>query len=94
MFEQDDMDNWELTTKAAAGMIARQYPLHYAMGLGHENWADDGVVARQIDAINDESNQRAFYRGWAGFASGASWDELRQARASWERAKEAGARPR
>jgi phenylpropionate dioxygenase-like ring-hydroxylating dioxygenase large terminal subunit len=84
MFEQDDMDNWELSTKAAGGMISRNYPLHYAMGIGHENWADDGVVARQIDAINDESNQRAFYRGWSQFASGASWDELRQAKREWE----------
>jgi 3-phenylpropionate/trans-cinnamate dioxygenase alpha subunit len=84
MFEQDDMDNWELSTKAAAGMISRNYPLNYTMGLGHEEWVEDGVVGRQIDAIKDESNQRAFYRGWAQFASGADWGELRRARDEWE----------
>ena len=54
--------------------------------LGRENWADKGVVARSIDGINDESNQRAFYRGWAQFASGASRDKLGQAKRVWEKA--------
>ena len=78
------MDNWELTTRAAGGRVSRHYPLHYAMGLGHEQWATDGVVTRQINAINDESNQRAYYRGWADFMSGADWDELRRRREAWE----------
>jgi len=78
MFEQDDMDNWELSTKAATGTIMRNYPLNYSMGLGHEAWVkDDGLPLRQ-DAINDESNQRAFYGGWARFMTGKSWDELRR----------------
>jgi hypothetical protein len=84
MFEQDDMDNWELSTKAAGGTISRHYPLHYGMGLGHENWDDDGVVARQINSIKDESSQRAFYYGWADFMSGADWNELRRRREAWE----------
>jgi len=84
LFEQDDMDNWELSTRAAGGRISRNYPLHYAMGLGHEDWATDGVVTRQINAIKDESNQRAYYSGWADFVSGASWDELRRRREAWE----------
>ena len=71
-------------TRAAGGRISRQHALHYAMGLGHEEWATDGVVTRQIDAINDESNQRAYYGGWADFMSGADWDELRRRRADWE----------
>jgi hypothetical protein len=84
LFEQDDMDNWEQVTRAAGGRISRQHALHYAMGLGHEEWATDGVVTRQINAINDESNQRAYYGGWADFMSGADWDELRRRRAAWE----------
>ncbi len=84
MFEQDDMDNWELSTKAAGGTVSRNYPLNYSMGLGHEKWEDDGVVSRQINAINDESNQRAFYYGWADFMSGEGWDGLRRKREEWE----------
>ena len=42
-------------------------------------------AARQINAINDESNQRAYYTGWADFMSGADWDELRRRREAWER---------
>ena len=84
MFEQDDMDNWELSTKAAGGTVSRHYPLNYSMGLGHEKWEDDGVVSRQINAINDESNQRAFYYGWSDFMSGDGWDALRRRREEWE----------
>ncbi len=84
LFEQDDMDNWELATRSAGGRVSRNFPLHYAMGLGHEQWATDGVVTRQINAINDESNQRAYYTGWADFMSGADWDELRRRREAWE----------
>jgi len=84
LFEQDDMDNWELSTRAAGGRITRNYPLHYGMGLGREEWATAGVVSRQINAIKDESNQRAYYTGWADFMSGAGWDELRRKREAWE----------
>jgi 3-phenylpropionate/trans-cinnamate dioxygenase subunit alpha len=89
MFEQDDMDNWELSTAAAGGTISRNYPLHYAMGLGHEQWEDDGVVTKQINAINDESNQRAFYFGWADFMSGDDWEGLRRRKQAWESARPA-----
>jgi phenylpropionate dioxygenase-like ring-hydroxylating dioxygenase large terminal subunit len=76
MFEQDDMDNWEQSTQAAAGMVARRYPLNYTMGLGHEQWTDGGEAPRRIETIMDESNQRTFYRGWAEFLSDKSWAEL------------------
>lgn len=81
-FDQDDMDNWEQSTLAAPGMIGRHYPLHYAMGLGHERWVVDGQLPRRIESIMDESNQRAFYRGWREFMSGKSWTELSQERAA------------
>lgn len=85
MFEQDDMDNWELSTKAAGGTISRNYPLHYAMGRGHEEWVPaDATAPRRIESINDESNQRAFYRGWAELMSGKSWEQLGQERAAFE----------
>ena len=34
--EMDDMENWSYAQKASKGVIARRYPYHYAMGLGHE----------------------------------------------------------
>ena len=76
LFEQDDMDNWELSTQAAGGVVSRHYPLHYGMGRGHEEWVAGGGAPIRIPSINDESNQRAFYGGWAGFMSGKSWDDL------------------
>lgn len=78
MFEQDDMENWELSTRAAMGVISRNRPVNYSMGLGHEQYVDDGLTPRRIDSMKDESNQRAFYRGWAQLMAANSWAELRQ----------------
>lgn len=81
LFEQDDMDNWEQSTQAAAGTIARHYPLNYSMGIGHEEWVEarDGLP-RRIESIKDESNQRAFYGGWAEIMAAESWEDLLRAR--------------
>jgi phenylpropionate dioxygenase-like ring-hydroxylating dioxygenase large terminal subunit len=94
MFEQDDMDNWELCTRAAAGMVSRNYPLHYGMGLGHEEWVEGGEMPRRIESIKDESNQRAFYAGWAELMSDKTWDELRRDRGAPEQAARSGSRSR
>ena len=35
LLEQDDGENWDQSTRATAGVVARRYPLNFAMGLGH-----------------------------------------------------------
>ena len=78
MFEQDDADNWILSTKAATSAIARRHPLHYGMGLKDNNWLEpkeDLPLRRQ--GTWGETNQLNFYRVWQDMMWAKSWDELR-----------------
>jgi phenylpropionate dioxygenase-like ring-hydroxylating dioxygenase large terminal subunit len=77
MFEQDDSDNWRLSTTGAATVIGRRYPLNYSMGLGHDEWteADDKGPRRVAGSLSD-GNQRNFYRHWQELMSGKSWAEI------------------
>jgi phenylpropionate dioxygenase-like ring-hydroxylating dioxygenase large terminal subunit len=74
-FEQDDMDNWQGCTETGRGAVARRYPLHYGMGLGHERF-DPDLQAWSSDYRYSESNHRAFYSHWARLMSGTSWPDI------------------
>ena len=65
LFEQDDMENWEQSTLASRGAVARRYPLNYQMGLGHERPVSDGTAPDRFEGLVNEINQRGFYRRWA-----------------------------
>ena len=80
MFEQDDSDNWRLSTTGAKSVIGRRYPLHYAMGLRHDDWAapEGDLPKRRIGSLGD-TNQLNFYRHWQELYSGKSWKEIRAA---------------
>lgn len=65
LFEQDDMENWEQSTLASLGAVARRYPLNYQMGLGHERPVRDGTAPDRFEGLVNEINQRGFYRRWA-----------------------------
>jgi 3-phenylpropionate/trans-cinnamate dioxygenase subunit alpha len=63
-FEQDDMDNWQGCTQTGRGIVARRYPLNYAMGLDRERF-DPERGAVTSDYRFSEANHRGFYRRWA-----------------------------
>ena len=65
LFEQDDGENWEQSTMAARGVVARRYPLNYQMGLGHETLVEHDEGPARVETLVNENNQRAFYRRWA-----------------------------
>ena len=77
MFEQDDSDNWRLSTGGAKSVIGRRYPLHYAMGLRQQNWMEpkEDLPLRRQGSLGD-TNQLNFYRHWQELMQGKSWDEL------------------
>lgn len=77
MFEQDDSDNWRLSTTGAKSVIGRRYPLHYSMGLKYNDWAEpkEDLPLRRIGSLGD-TNQLNFYRHWQEMMSGKSWSEL------------------
>ena len=77
LFEQDDGENWEQSTLGTRGAVARRYPFHYAMGMGHEEWVPaDADAPGRLNELVTEHTQRNFYRAWAELMTGASWDEL------------------
>jgi hypothetical protein len=74
-WEQDDMDNWIQATKAGRGYMARQVPLNYQMGIGHQGKHEDleGEVARTFFS---ESNHRNLYQQWTRLMEAESWHDL------------------
>jgi len=81
--EQDDMENWNYAHKASSGIIARQYPYNYEMGLGRATTAFEdhglrlpGMIADVTEANASENNQRGFYHRWRQFMEASSWADL------------------
>ena len=83
LLEQDDGENWDQSTRATAGVVARRYPLNFAMGLGHgvPTIPADGGPA-YIDAPITEHAQLWTYRAWAEWMDAESWASLKQHRMS------------
>ena len=78
MFEEDDSDNWRLSTAGCASVIGRRYPLNYSMGLRSDDWleAEGDLPRRRLGALGD-TNQLNFYRHWQELMRGKSWAELK-----------------
>jgi phenylpropionate dioxygenase-like ring-hydroxylating dioxygenase large terminal subunit len=62
-WEQDDSDNWAQITETSRGLMARQIPANYQMGLRHER--EQGDLPGRVGEIISDINQRNFYRHWA-----------------------------
>lgn len=77
MFEQDDGENWDQSTAAARGPVAKRYDLQYNMGLGHGVLVEDGRTPPRVDTLTNEHAQLWMYRVWAEFMSAPGWDALR-----------------
>lgn len=80
MFEQDDGENWDQSTRGAKSQVAGDRDLHYAMKLGHARFTSlDGSPPLIEDLVNEHA-QRWFYQCWSECMDAASWPELAQAR--------------
>ena len=77
MQEQDDTDNWEQSTRAAAGAVTQRYPLNYAMGLGHDKVDEDESGPPRIETQVNEHAQRWLYTSWSEWLAAESWQDLR-----------------
>ena len=77
MFEQDDSDNWRLSTAGAKSVIGRRHPLNYSMGLKHNDWMEpkEDLPLRRQGSLGD-TNQLNFYRHWQEMMNGKGWNEL------------------
>ena len=83
LLEQDDGENWDQSTRQTKGVVARRYPLHYAMGVGHgvpKSIPEGGPL--HIDGPVSEHAQLWTYRAWAEWMDAESWASLKQHRRS------------
>ena len=78
MWEQDDGENWDQSTKGTRGTVAGRYPLNYQMNLGRGEVIDDELSPPRIAQFVNENYQMWQYRAWAEFMAAESWDEWKQ----------------
>jgi nitrite reductase/ring-hydroxylating ferredoxin subunit len=80
MLEQEDGENWDQSSRATRGPIARRYPLNYQMNLrqGEPTITEQGVP--YIDAAINEHGQLWTYLAWAEWMDAESWADLKKNR--------------
>lgn len=75
VFEMDDGENWEYSTRVNDGFMTRQQPLHYSLGIGSEDLHRDLPGHIHKGSMND-ANQRLFYTRWSEFMEMDNWTDL------------------
>jgi phenylpropionate dioxygenase-like ring-hydroxylating dioxygenase large terminal subunit len=77
--EQDDGENWDQSTRATRGSIARRYPLNYEMGAGNGAVKHaEGIT--YVDELINEHAQFWTYRAWADWMDAENWPALKASR--------------
>jgi hypothetical protein len=69
------MENWTSVTAASEGAIARRYGFNYQLGMGKEE-PIEGLRGAVQSGNYSEGNARIYYRRWAQFMKGMSWDDM------------------
>lgn len=75
IFEMDDGENFEYSTRTNAGFMTRQQDLYMGLGRGsqiHDSAMPGNVYRNQVN----EANHRAFYRRWADLMGARSWADV------------------
>jgi phenylpropionate dioxygenase-like ring-hydroxylating dioxygenase large terminal subunit len=79
MFEQDDGENWSLSTAGCASAVEQRYALNYAMGMGHGSLtAGSEGEPPLIEALVNEHAQLWMYRCWGEYLTAETWPELQK----------------
>ncbi|APX75609.1 3-phenylpropionate/cinnamic acid dioxygenase subunit alpha [Achromobacter insolitus] len=75
VFEMDDGENFEFSTRTNAGFMTRQQDLY--MGLGRGTRLEESVLPGNVyrNQVN-EANHRAFYRRWLDLMQARSWNDV------------------
>lgn len=75
VFEMDDGENWEYSTRVNQGVVTRRQRLHYGLGLD-TRVEDSDLPGRLYRGQVNDANQRAFYERWLQLLHAESWSEL------------------
>lgn len=75
VFEMDDGENFEFSTRTNAGFVTRQQDLY--MGLGRGSRLEDSDLPGNVyrNQVN-EANHRAFYQRWLDLMQARSWSDV------------------
>jgi hypothetical protein len=80
-FEVDDAENWGLSTSGTMSTVARRYPLHYAMGLGHGRVTQEEGAPPYVQSEQwTEHGQRWYYENWAHWMNAKDWADIKNVR--------------
>jgi ethylbenzene dioxygenase alpha subunit len=77
IFEMDDGENFEFSTRTNAGFVTRQQPLYMGLGQG-TRITESGLPCNVHRNQVNEANHRAFYRRWLDLLQARSWSEVPQ----------------
>lgn len=77
VFEMDDGENFEFSTRTNSGFMTRQQNLY--MGLGRETRLEDSSLPGNVyrNQVN-EANHRAFYQRWRDMLGARDWSQVPQ----------------
>jgi hypothetical protein len=75
-FEQDDAENWDMSTRAMKG-IAQRYPIAFNLELGRGNVIHDEDGPPHIESGVNEHPQLWQWRCWGDWMSSSSWADLK-----------------
>ena len=78
--EQDDGENWSQTTHGSRGVVARRYPLNYAMNVGGGEIQRTPADVRYVDSAYSEHGQLWTWRAWADWMNAPDWEALKRDR--------------
>lgn len=79
VIEQDDGENWELSTKGAAAPAMRNVPVNYQMGAGKGELVQESELGFPVMKARrtNEEYARWQYRAWADWMDADSWQSLK-----------------
>lgn len=78
LLEQDDGENWAHSTRGTQGITSRRYPLHYGMGLRHDEVVDTPMGHKRIETQVNEHGQLWTYKAWAEWMDAEDWAALKR----------------
>ncbi|MBE0590721.1 MAG: aromatic ring-hydroxylating dioxygenase subunit alpha, partial [Hydrogenophaga sp.] len=77
VFEMDDGENWEYSTRTNAGYVTRQQDLYLGLGMA-TRLQDSDLPGNVFRGQINEANQRAFYQRWHDLMKAGRWSEVPQ----------------
>jgi phenylpropionate dioxygenase-like ring-hydroxylating dioxygenase large terminal subunit len=78
MWEQDDGENWEQSTRGVRGTVSSRYPLNYSMNVGRGELLSNENGPNYIPDFVNENYQLWQYRAWAELMASDTWDDWKR----------------